>query len=156
MKQAIQLDEIDRRLLRALQVDASQSLAFLSENAGASTTSCWRRIRALELAKVLGPTVRLVAAERVDRSVNVMCQLRMKSHENAERQKFETFLQTRGEVMEAYSMSGAWDYLLRIVVSDVADYQRFLMGPLLNHPAVDAASSHFALSQVKYTTALPV
>ncbi len=156
MKQAIQLDEIDRRLLRALQADASQSLASLSQSAGASATSCWRRIRALELAKVLGPTVRLVAPDRVERGVNVMCQLRMKSQENAERQKFETFLQARAEIVEAYSMSGGWDYVLRIVVSDVADYQRFLTGTLLNHPAVETVSSHFALSQVKYTTALPL
>jgi Lrp/AsnC family transcriptional regulator len=53
-------------------------------------------------------------------------------------------------------MSGEWDYLMRIVVADVADYEKFLMRELLRHPAVASAASHFALSQVKYTTALPV
>lgn len=156
MKQNIQLDEIDRRLLRALQEDASLSHAALAEQVGASPASCWRRIRALEASGVLGRAVRLVDPALAGRGVNVMCQLRMKAHDTAERQKFETFLQTRGEIMECYAMSGEWDYLLRIVVADVTGYQHFLMGQLLTHPAVAMASSHFALSQVKYTTAIPV
>lgn len=58
--------------------------------------------------------------------------------------------------MECYSMSGEWDYLLRVVTGDVASYDRFLMRSLLGHPAVATAASHFALNQVKYTTALPL
>jgi Lrp/AsnC family transcriptional regulator len=58
--------------------------------------------------------------------------------------------------MECYSMSGEWDYLLRIVAADVADYEEFLMRTLLEHPSVGGAASHFALSTTKYTTALPV
>ena len=69
---------------------------------------------------------------------------------------FEHFVADRPEVMECYSMSGEWDYLLRVVVADVADYERFLMRDLLAHPRVATASSHFALGQVKYTTALPI
>jgi len=156
VKEIDHLDEVDRRLLRALQEDASQTHAALAEQVGASPASCWRRIRALENAGVLGATVRLVDPDRVARGVNVICQLRMKSHATADRERFEAFLQTRGEIMECYTMSGEWDYLLRIVVADVRDYEHFLMGQLLNNPLVATASSHFALSQVKYTTALPV
>ena len=156
MKDAHQLDEIDRKLLRALQADASQSHAALAEQVGASPASCWRRIKALEAAGVLREAVRLVDAERVGRGVNVMCQLRMKSHATTQRQEFEAFLRTRPEIMECHSMSGEWDYLMRVVVADVAGYERFLMGVVLNHPNVATAASHFALSQVKYTTAMPV
>lgn len=156
MKEPVRLDDIDRRLLRALQADASLSHAALAERVGASPASCWRRIRALEQAGVLRGTVRLVDPDAVARGVSVMLQVRMKSHASEARQAFESFVGGRPEVMECYSMSGEWDYLMRIVVADVADYERFLMRELLNHPNVDNSASHFALSQVKYTTAVPI
>jgi len=155
MKQS-SLDDVDRRILRLLQQDASMSHAALAEAAGSSPASCWRRIKAMEEAGVLRAQVRLVDADLVGRGVNVMCQVRMKSHSPNDRLAFEHFLQTKPEVMEAHSMSGEWDYLLRIVAEDVAGYERFLMRDLLNHANVATAASHFALSQVKYTTALPV
>ncbi|WP_409018994.1 Lrp/AsnC family transcriptional regulator [Brevundimonas vesicularis] len=150
------LDGVDRKILAELQADASISHAQLAERVGASTASCWRRVKALEEAGVLLATVRLVDAIRVGRGVNVMCQVRMRSHAPDDRQAFEDFIQAAPDVMEAHSMSGEWDYLLRIVAADVAGYERFLMQDLLNHPNVATAASHFALSQVKYTTALPV
>jgi DNA-binding Lrp family transcriptional regulator len=150
------LDEIDRRLLRELQADAGQSQAALAEKVGASAASVWRRVRSLEEAGVLKGAVRLVDPERVGRGVSVICQLRMRSHAVEERAKFEAFVQTRAEIAECFAMSGEWDYMLRVVVRDVADYERFLMGELLKHPTIATAASHFALSQVKYTTALPV
>jgi len=156
MKSSIQLDEIDRRILRALQDDASLSHAALAEVIGASPASCWRRIRSLELAGVLTGAVRLVDPVRVGRGVSVMLQVRLKSHASDLRQGFEAFLRARPEIMECHSMSGEWDYLMRIVVEGVADYERFLMRQVLNHPNVATAASHFALSQVKYTTAIPV
>jgi DNA-binding Lrp family transcriptional regulator len=151
-----QLDDIDRRLLRALQGDASLSHAALAELVGSSPASCWRRIRALEQVGVLGAHVRLVNPDRVGRGVSVMLQCRVKSQAPEMRSAFEAFVHSRPEVMECHSMSGEWDYLLRIVVADVADYERFLMRELLSHPSVSASASHFALSQIKYTTAMPV
>lgn len=152
----IQLDDIDRRLLRALQDDASISHAALAERVGASSTSCWRRIRALEAAGILGRTVRLVDPIGVGRGVSVMLHVRLAEHGLDQRKEFESFLRSRPEVMECHSMSGEWDYLMRIVVADVAAYERFLMREMLNHPNVSTSASHFALSQVKYTTAIPV
>jgi Lrp/AsnC family transcriptional regulator len=156
MSAGIQLDEIDRRLLRALQDDASQSHAALAEKVGASPASCWRRIRSLEQSGVLGKAVRLLDAQSVGRGVNVMLQVRLRSHEQEARRAFETFMRGSPEVMECYAMSGEWDYLMRVVIADVADYERFLMRQLLNHPNVANAASHFALKQVKYTTVMPV
>jgi Lrp/AsnC family transcriptional regulator len=151
-----QIDEVDRRILRALQADASLSHAALAETVGASSTSCWRRIRALEEAGLLGPAVRLVDPQRVGRGVSVMLQVRMRSHAQPARQDFEAFVAQRPEIIECYSMSGEWDYLMRIVTADVSDYERFLMREILNHPNVATSASHFALSQVKYTTAIPI
>jgi DNA-binding Lrp family transcriptional regulator len=150
------LDDVDRRLLRALQENADQSQAALADKVGASAASVWRRVRALEEAGVLKGAVRLVDPQRVGRGVSVICQLRMRSHAVEERAKFEAFVQSREEIAECFAMSGEWDYLVRVVVRDVADYERFLMRELLKHPTIANAASHFALSQVKYTTALPV
>jgi Lrp/AsnC family transcriptional regulator len=151
-----QIDDVDRRLLRALQADAGLSQAALSELIGISPASCWRRIQSLEARGVLLKAVRLLDAGRVGRGVNVLCHVRMNSHSPESRGAFERFVADRPEVMECYSMSGEWDYLLRVVVADVAGYERFLMRDLLAHPRVATASSHFALGQIKYTTALPI
>lgn len=156
MNQKIQLDAIDRRILTLLQRDANMSHAALAERVGASSASCWRRVKALEATGVLGPAVRLVDAEKLGKGVNVLCNVRIKSHAREARTMFEAFVASRPEIVECFSMSGEWDYLLRIVVADVADYNDFLMTAMLGHASVDHASSHFALAMTKYSTALPV
>jgi Lrp/AsnC family transcriptional regulator len=150
-----QLDGIDRKLLHELQRNASLSHADLAARVGASTASCWRRIRALEADGILGPQVRLVNAARIGRGVNVLCHIKIRNHSAETTEAFENFIASRDEIIECYSMSGDWDYLLRILVADVEDYNRFLMRTVLRHPSVATGSSHFALAQVKYTTAVP-
>lgn len=150
------IDEIDRRIVRELQRDASLSQAMLAERVGASAASVWRRVRNLEKEGVLGPTVRLANAQRLGRSVNVLCQVRMRRQTVEARADFEQFIQSRDEIVECYAMSGEWDYLLRIAVRDVDDYDRFSRQGVLAHPSVANAASNFALRQVKYTTEIPV
>ena len=156
MNETLHLDEIDRRIVRALQRDASLSHAALAEHVGASAASVWRRVRALERAGVLGATVRLADPARLGRSVNVMCQVRMHRQTTDARAEFEQFISAREEIVECYAMSGEWDYLLRIAVRDVADYDRFIRQGVLAHPSVANAASNFALRQVKYKTEIPV
>lgn len=156
MKQDRPIDSIDRRIVALLQEDATLSHAELADRVGASAASCWRRVKALETAGVLTRTVRLVDPAAVGRGVNVLCNVRMRSHAMEARHDFERFVDDHAEIIECFSMSGEWDYLLRIVVADVGDYNHFLMQTLLGHPSVAGASSHFALSMTKYTTAMPV
>ena len=156
MSEEFQLDAVDRRIVRALQRDASQSHATLAESVGASPASVWRRVRALERAGVLGANVRLADPAQLGRSVNVMCQVRMTRQTMDARAEFESFIEGREEIVECYAMSGEWDYLLRIAVRDVADYDRFIRQGVLAHPSVANAASNFALRQVKYTTEIPV
>lgn len=150
------LDRIDRKLLHELQRDSSISQVDLAERVGASTASCWRRIRALEADGILGRHVRLVDPKRVGRGVNIICHIKIKNHSAENTEAFESFVAARDEIIECYSMSGDWDYMLRILVADVEDYNHFLMRTVLRHPSVATGSSHFALAQVKYTTAVPV
>ena len=150
------LSDLDRRIVAALQRDAALSHAELAQRVGSSPASVWRRIRALESAGILLGSVRAVDAGKVGYGVNVICNVRSRSHTVEVRSSFEDFVRNRPEVLECYSMSGDWDYLLRIVARDVADYEAFLMRTLLNHPAVASASSHFVLSVTKHTIALPL
>ena len=156
MTEEFHLDAVDQRIVRALQRDASLSHAALAETVGASAASVWRRVRNLEKEGVLGAAVRLADAGRLGRSVNVMCQVRMRRQTVDARAEFEDFIQSSREIVECYAMSGEWDYLLRIAVRDVADYDRFIRKGVLAHPSVAHAASNFALRQVKYTTAIPV
>ena len=156
MKLSTNLDGIDRRILRELQVDAAISNAELAERVGSSAASVWRRIKAMESSGLLNQAVRLLDQQILGYGVNVLCNIRVRSHARDVRGSFETFVTDRPEILECFSMSGDWDYLLRIVAVDVSDYEKFLMNVLLEHPSVGSASSHFALSMTKYSTALPL
>lgn len=156
VKQPYHMDALDRRIVSLLQVDASLTHSDLAEQVGASAASCWRRIKALEQGGVLIQNVRLVDAVSIGRGVNVLCNIRMRSHAPDARKLFEDFVNVHPEILECFSMSGEWDYLLRIVVADVPNYNDFLMNVLLSHSSVAGAASHFALSMTKYTTAFPL
>lgn len=143
------LDPLDRRILQVLQIRGDISQADLAQEVAASPASCWRRVKALEAAGVLRDSVRLVDPYSVGRGLDVVCQVRMKSHETGARGSFEEFARSHDQVMECLSMSGEWDYLLRVVVGDVREYETFLMRELLGHPSVATSASHFALKRVK-------
>jgi Lrp/AsnC family transcriptional regulator len=95
MDEIFHLDATDRRIVRALQRDASLSQAALADTVGASAASVWRRISKLEREGVLGPTVRLADPARLGRSVNVMCQVRMNRQTQESRAEFEAFITSR-------------------------------------------------------------
>ena len=156
MSETVQIDAIDRRILAELQADAAISHADLAQRVGSSSASVWRRIRAMESAGLLRGAIRTVDAARLGYGVNVICNIRVRSHSAEDRASFESFVRSRPEILECFSMSGEWDYLLRVVARDVADYNEFLMGKMLKHPAVASASSNFALQTIKFTTAVPV
>ncbi len=152
----VHLDQLDRKILRVLQRRADLSQAALAEEVGSSPASCWRRIKALEDAGVLGPTVRLLNPRAIGKNFDAICQVRMKAHDQASRAAFEQFVQQQEEVLECLSMSGEWDYQLRITVGNVEEYEELLMRRLLSHPAVATSATHFALKRIKYTTAIPI
>lgn len=100
--------------------------------------------------------VRLIDPLKVGLDMTIFCHVRLRDHAEESGRAFVSFIAERAEIVECYSMSGDWDYLLRIVASDVGSYERFLMRVLLRQAPVATASSQFALRQIKYTTALPI
>ena len=147
------LDAIDRKILKELQRDATLSHATLAERVGASSASVWRRVKALEAAEVLGKAIRLVNPARVGLTLNVLCSVRMRDQQA--RDSFEAFVRGRPEIVTCFSMSGDWDYMLRIVVANIDAFNDLLMRDLLSHPSVANTSSNFVLGTVKMTTELP-
>ena len=150
------LDAIDRRILAKLQENARASNVELAESVGVSPSPCWRRVRELEASGVISRYVTLVNPAAVGLSVSVFIQDSLEKQVEIALGTFEKEILERPEVMECYLMTGDADYLLRVVVSDLAAYERFLIDHLTRIPAVANIRSSFALKQVKYRTALPV
>lgn len=150
------LDEIDLRILAALQDNARISNVDLAARVGISPSPCWRRVRELERDGVISRYAALVDPGSVGLPVSVFIQVSLERQVESALEEFESAVLSRPEVMECYLMTGDADYLLRVVVADLGAYERFLMDHLTKIPSVASIKSSFALKQIKYRTALPV
>ena len=150
------LDDIDRRILDTLQENARISNADLAREVGLSPSPCLRRVRELEQAGVIRRHVSLLDPARVGLPLSVFVQVTLERQIEQALDAFERAMLARPEVMECYLMTGDSDYLLRVVVADVAAYERFLKDHLTRVAGVSSIKSSFALNQVKYGTALPL
>ena len=149
------LDEIDRRLLRCLQEDASISMDELAGRANLSRNACWRRVRRMEERKVIRGRVALVDPEAVGVGLSVFVIVRTNAHEKGWLEKFEEAVRTLPEIQGAHRMSGDIDYVLRLRVASVRDYDRFYQRLIAKVPIADISAS-FVMEDIKDTTALPV
>lgn len=156
MNSEIELDDFDRRILRVLQEDADCSMAELGERVGLSHTPCWRRVKKLEAQGVIRGRVVLLDPESLHLTVNVFVEVRLGQQDEDTLNAFEAAVQSIDEIVESYTVSGEKDFLLRVVVADVASYEALLKKQLVHLPGVASLSSVFALRQVKYTTRLPL
>ncbi len=150
------LDEIDRRILTRLQENARISNVDLAAEVGVSPSPCWRRVRDLEQTGVIARYVTLVDPSAAGLPVSVFIQVSLERQAESALEIFETAVLGWPEVLECHLMTGDADYLLRVVVADLAAYERFLMDHLTKVPGVTSIKSSFSLKQVKYGTALPL
>jgi Lrp/AsnC family transcriptional regulator, leucine-responsive regulatory protein len=150
------LDEIDCRILTALQENARITNVELAELVGISPSPCWRRVRELEQKGVIASYVTLIDPGSIGLPVSVFVQVSLERQVETALEEFEGAVADWPEVMECYLMTGDADYLLRVVVADLAAYHRFLVDHLTRVPGVASIKSSFALKQVKYRTALPL
>ena len=151
----MKLDSIDRQLLALLQEDAERPVAQLAAAVGLSPTPCWRRVQRLREAGVLTRQVMLVDPKKVNVGVTVFVSVRTHTHSEAWFERFHATVQAIPEVVEFYRMSGDVDYLLRVVVPDIAAYDA-VYRRLIRDTDLHDVSSSFAMEQIKYTTALPL
>ena len=151
----MQIDDIDRKILAILQADATVPVAGIAERVGLSATPCWRRIQKLEEAGVIQARVAVLDPEKLRVGVTVFVSVKTNQHDLGWLEKFASAVRDFPEVVEFYRMSGDVDYLLRIVVPDIAAYDA-VYKRLIARIALADVSSAFAMEQIKYTTALPL
>jgi Lrp/AsnC family transcriptional regulator len=152
---AIELDRIDAKILTALQADANQAIAELSESVGLSANACWRRIKRLEELGIIRGRVALLDPMKLDLGVTVFVAIRTNEHNDAWLQKFNDAVEQIPEIVELYRMSGDVDYLMKVVVASIAHYDQ-VYKRLIQLVKLTDVSSSFAMEQMKYTTAFPV
>ncbi len=143
------LDRLDMAILRALQRDSRLSLAEISAEVGLTTSPCWNRIRRMEETGIIeGYTVRL-NAEALCLKDTVIVQVTLDSHSDEALERFGHELEQIPEVLEAFLVSGDYDYYLRLAVADTRDYERLLREKLYKIPGIRHSKSSFVLRQLK-------
>ncbi len=149
------MDRLDRKILRLLQEDATLAVADIAKKVGLSTTPCWRRIQKLEEDGIIKRRVAVLDPVKINARVTVFVSVRTSSHSHEWLKRFAEVVQEFPEVVEFYRMSGDIDYLLRVVVPDIAAYDTFYKR-LISKIEIRNVSSSFAMEQIKYTTELPL
>ncbi len=150
------IDKFDRKILELLQRQGRITNQKLAEQVGLSTAPCWRRVNRLEQDGVIARYVALLDRERFGLSVMVYVHVSLTDHHTATLEQFDTFVDGSDNILECYTVSGEYDYLIRVVAAGVKELEVFLMEKLLRIPAVRTANTSFVLKEKKYTTALPV
>lgn len=152
----MELDPIDRKILAELQRNGRISNVDLAAAVGLSPSPCLRRVRDLENAGVIDRYAAILDQAAGGYALSVFVQVTLERQVETALDRFERVVADRPEVMECYLMTGDSDYLLRVVVPDVAAYEAFLKSHLTRIPGVSSIKSSFALNRVKYETALPL
>ncbi len=150
------LDKFDRLILGALQKDGRISNVDLAELVSLSESACLRRVRRLEEKGFIEKYTALLDQRQVGLSGNVFVHIALHREEQSELAAFEDAVQSLPEVMECYLMTGEFDYLLRVVVSDMADFERVHKESLTRLPGVARVNSSVAIRTVRKTTELPL
>jgi Lrp/AsnC family transcriptional regulator len=149
------LTRVDARILARLQAEADVTIAELAEAVGLSSNACWRRVKAMEESGVIKSRVALLDAAKLGLGTTVFVNIRTSQHSEEWLESFARGVAAIPEIVEFYRMSGEVDYLLKIIVSDIAHYDR-VYRKLIRVTSLLDVSSSFAMEQLKYTTALPL
>lgn len=149
------MNKTDKKILQLIQEDADLSTAQIADKVGLSTTPCWRRIQNLEKSGVIRKRVALLNRDALNLGVDVFVSIKTNKHNAEWFAKFAEVAETFPEIVEFYRMSGDIDYLMRVVVPDIAAYDHFYKR-LIEKIDIQDVSSSFAMERIKYTTALPV
>ena len=150
------LDDADRRILKVVQEDSRVTLQVIADRVGLSASPCLRRIRNMEAAGIITAYSATVDQKAVGLPVSVFVSIKLERQRAEELDRFGDAIAHWPEVMECYLMTGQFDYLLRVVCADLAEYEAFLREKLTQVEGVRSIESSFALGQVKYSRVLPI
>ncbi|GIK81108.1 MAG: Lrp/AsnC family transcriptional regulator [Pseudorhodoplanes sp.] len=149
------MDAIDKKILAALQEDASLSVAEIGQRVGLSSTPCWKRIQRLEAEGVIQKRVALIDQVKIGLGITVFVSVETGDHSQDWLDRFADTVSAMPEVMEFYRMAGDVDYMLRVVVADMQSYDAFYKRLIATAPLKNV-TSRFAMEKIKSTTLLPI
>ena len=150
------LGKQDVEILKLLQRDATISTASIAERINLSQSPCWRRINRMEEEGLIQSRVVLLDRARLGMDVVVFATINLTSTGRQNLMSFEQDIVRHPEVMECYTMTGIWDYMLKIVTRDIRHYEDFVRNTLTASPAIRELHSHVAVTEIKNSTELPL
>jgi Lrp/AsnC family transcriptional regulator len=150
------IDRLDLRLLDILQRHGALSVAEVASRARISTTTCWRRIQQLEADGVIKGRVALLDRNALGLDVTIFAHVKLATTGRAALGEFEAAIRDRAEVLECYTLTGEWDFLLKIVTKNVKAYEAFYLDYLSRIACVRSINSSIAVTVIKESTALPL
>ena len=154
--QKIEIDELDRKILRLLQSDASLSATAIGEQVGLSQSPCWRRIQRLKDSGLIKAQGLVIDRKKLGFDTMVFAHVKLTAHGRSKVAEFGDTIRQFPEVLECHLLLGQVDFLLRIVTPDLEAYERFFFERLSQLPDVQEVTSSIALTEVKQTTELPI
>lgn len=149
------IDKIDREMLKYLQKDATASLESIAEKVGVSVNTCWRRVQALEKSGIISKRVALIDQDKVGLPLTVFVSVRTDDHSQDWSDRFARAARSISQITEFYRLAGDVDYLLKMKVASVADYDKVYQS-LISKVGLSDVSASFAMERMKYTTELPL
>lgn len=152
---AARLDDLDKKILRALQQDAGRSLDEIAREVGSSKTPVWNRIRKLRTAGVIGAPTAIVDPQAVGLEECFFVLVRTSAHDPEWQARFVAALRERPEVVEAHRLAGEIDYILKVRVANARAYDRFYQA-LIAEVRIHSVSALLSMEELKATTALPI
>jgi Lrp/AsnC family transcriptional regulator len=150
------LDRIDRQILTLLQADASLPIQKIADQVGLSVNPCWRRIRQMEAAGIIQARVALVDPEKVGLGLTVYVRVKTREHSADWARKLHEVIAALPEILECHRIGGDVDYLLKVVVEDMAGYDRTYKELIARLPSLADVSALFSMERLKSATALPI
>lgn len=149
------IDDNDVKILKILQIDATRSLDSIADEIGVSLNTCWRRVQRLEAEGILERRVALIDNEKVGLPLTVFVSVRTDDHSKNWADKFSEAVNNMPEIVEFYRLAGDVDYILKMMVGSVADYDRVYQR-LISKVRLSDVSASFAMEKMKFTTELPL
>jgi Lrp/AsnC family transcriptional regulator len=153
---SVLLDNYDKKILKVMQTDASLATAEIAEKVGLSQSPCWRRIQKLREAGVIKSVVALLDRRKLGLNAQIFAQVKLSAHGRTHLNDFIAAIRKLPQVLEAYVLMGDTDFMLRIVAADIDAYEKFFFDHLSKLPGVQEIKSTIALSEIKWTTELPL
>lgn len=153
---ASDLNKQDITILNILQKDASKTSSEIAETLNMSQSPCWRRINRIEQDGIIRKRVAILDREKLGMELIVFTTVNLTIVGRQHLEDFEDAVRVLPEVVECYTMTGIWDYMLKIVTRDIRHYEVFVRERLLSLPMVGETHSHIAVTEIKNTTELPL